>query len=96
MLTPWSWPVRVWEAFNPPDNIQNGGRPAGSASRARTGWDLAAVTRVDLLCVSVLCQGVNASVYTTCRGRIMTKSAYAENDGDGLLYSILSHEVSWF
>jgi hypothetical protein len=67
MLTPWAWPVRVWEAFNPPDNIQNGGRPGGNASRACTGWDLAAVTRVDLLRAFVLCQGVTASVYSTCR-----------------------------
>jgi hypothetical protein len=77
--------------FHPPDNIQNDRRPGGNASWARTGWDLAAVTLIDLLCVFVLCQGGDCFCL-----RYLPNSTYAENNGDGFLYSILSHEDRGF
>jgi hypothetical protein len=40
--------------------------------------------------------GLTVSVTVLVEWRIMTNSAYVENNGDGLLCSILSHEVSWF
>jgi hypothetical protein len=55
-----------------------------------------AMTWQRLLRVFILCQGVTASVCGTYRVTNHDEWRFRKNNGDGLLYSILSHNVSWF